>query len=300
VSDSLLDAAELEAIQAAIREIAPRGRRSASSPEVEPTRLALMADDRVAEAAQPVLISLANRWVRPLTRALTPHVSGTWQVDPMSAEVIDGATAREELRGGWVGALSGTGGEVVIAAFGSVVEVAAANRTPSAMALRLFQPAGRAVLDSWGVAWREVFESPLAATSDLTTVARLIEARSVLRISLVFSGDLSGRIQVYARPEMLAPRPSEVAANKANTKQLANALSYVPVEVVAELGTLRLSLHEVRNLQTGATFTLQGFVDSRVPVYVQGVLKAWAHPVVYRGVLAVRIESIVHGQGDKS
>jgi Type III flagellar switch regulator (C-ring) FliN C-term len=45
---------------------------------------------------------------------------------------------------------------------------------------------------------------------------------------------------------------------------------------------------------------LRGFVDSRVPVYCEGVLKAWARPVVCRGVLAVQIESIVHGQGTKS
>ena len=50
----------------------------------------------------------------------------------------------------------------------------------------------------------------------------------------------------------------------------------------------------------GSTFTLQGFVDSRVPVYIGGALKAWAKPVVCRGVLAVQIESVIHDQGIKS
>ena len=31
-----------------------------------------------------------------------------------------------------------------------------------------------------------------------------------------------------------------------------------------------------------------------------GVLKAWARPIVTRGVLAVQIETVVHGQGTKS
>ena len=61
-----------------------------------------------------------------------------------------------------------------------------------------------------------------------------------------------------------------------------------------------MKLNELRRLVKGSQFTLQGFVDSRVPVYCGGVLKAWARPVVCRGVLAVEIESIVHGQGSNS
>jgi len=50
---------EMEAIQAAIRETSPR--RSLGSPEHEPTRLALISDDRIAETTRPVLINLGNR-----------------------------------------------------------------------------------------------------------------------------------------------------------------------------------------------------------------------------------------------
>jgi flagellar motor switch/type III secretory pathway protein FliN len=160
--------------------------------------------------------------------------------------------------------------------------------------------AGRAVLDSWGVAWREMFESEQHATSDLAVVTRLIEARSVLRIALMFSGDVGGRIQVYARPDILVPRGNALTAVKANSLRIANALANVPVEVIAELGTMRLPLKRIRTLEKGSTFTLNGFVDSKVPIFCEGVLKAWAGPVVYRGVLAVRIESIVHDQGAKS
>jgi hypothetical protein len=61
-----------------------------------------------------------------------------------------------------------------------------------------------------------------------------------------------------------------------------------------------MELRQLRKLTPGATFTLSGFVDSRVPVYCGGALKAWAKPVICRGMLAVQIESVIHDQGIKS
>ena len=301
----------MEAIQAAMRESAP-ARRGSSQPDVEPTRLALIADDRVAEAARPVLINLASRWIRTAQRALRSHLPGQWQLDVVGAEIIDGATAKEELRGGWVAAASSAHTEVVIGAHGGVIDIAAArrcgasaptadtNKAPSAVSLRLFDPAGKALVDSLGGAWREVFDRQLQSTANLDVVARVIDAKYVVRVAMTFSGAVSGRISIYGRPELLVGRPQALAAIKANAKTIANALSYVPVEVVVELGTLHLPLDALRTLSPGATFTLPGFVDSRVPVYCEGALKAWAKPVVCRGVLAVQIVSVVHGQGTKS
>jgi flagellar motor switch/type III secretory pathway protein FliN len=320
VSDSLLDPLEMEAIQAAIRETSPR--RSPGAPEFEPTRLALISDDRIAEAARPVLLNLATRWIRSATRALRSHLPGSWQLDVVGAEVIDGATAKEELRGGWVAGMrssavdtqDGTAptAELVIAAHGAVVDIAAAKRCgataptsdtarpPSQVSLRLFQNAGRALLESYAAAWREVFATELAPSSDLTIVSALINAQTVIRVALSFNGSVNGRVQVYARPEALILRPAALAAIKATARMVASALANVPVEVVVELGTLRMPLRELRRLQRGATYTLSGFVDSRVPVYCGGALKAWARPVVCRGVLAVQIETIIHDQGIKS
>src|SRR5439155_21740762 len=129
-------------IQAAIRETSPR--RSAGSPAHEPTRLALISDDRIAEAARPVLINLATRWVRSVTRALRGHLPGTWQLDVVGAEAIDGATAKEELRGGWVAGLHTLGYgqgpghgatdaiEIVLATHGGAIDIAAAKRCGAA------------------------------------------------------------------------------------------------------------------------------------------------------------------------
>ncbi|MBC7977449.1 MAG: hypothetical protein H7138_20945, partial [Myxococcales bacterium] len=105
MSDALLDPLEMEAIQAAIRETSPRRASGAGAPDFEPTRLALLTDDRIAEAARPVLLNLGTRWIRSATRVLRAHLPGTWQLDVVGAEVIDGSTAKEELRGGWVSAM---------------------------------------------------------------------------------------------------------------------------------------------------------------------------------------------------
>lgn len=311
VSDAQLEPAELEAIQAAMRESAPRAAKLAA--EQPPTRLALIADDRTAEAARPILLNLATRAIRAMTRGLRPHLPGTWQLDVTGADVLDGAAVKEELRGGWLAGVKSTDdAELVVVAHGGLIDVAAArrcgaaaptsdaNKAPSSLSLRLFQPAGKSLVDGCTAAWAEVFPSKLEPSGDLGIVSRLIEARSVVRIAMQFSGGVGGRIQIYARPEGLVARPGALAAFRADRLRIANALSHVPVEVTVELGTLRMRLRELRRLERGATFTLQGFVDSRVPVYCGGVLKAWARPVVCRGVLAVQIESIVHGQGSRS
>jgi flagellar motor switch/type III secretory pathway protein FliN len=317
VSDSLLDPMEMEAIQAAIRETSPR--RSFAAPEHEPTRLALISDDRLAEAARPLLINLCSRWIRSAPRVLRGHLPGTWQLDVAGADVIDGATAKEELRGGWVAGLrtQATGdapgpAEIVVAAHGGVIDIAAAKRCgasaptsdaarpPSAMSLRLFQPAGRAMLEGIAAAWQETWPTELVPSSDLAIVSKLISAQTVIRAALTFGGAVTGRVQLYARPECLVPLPTALAAIKANAQLVANSLANVEVEVVVELGTLRMPLHQLRRLEHGATFTLRGFVDSRVPIYCGGALKAWAKPVVCRGVLAVQIESVIHDQGIKS
>jgi len=318
VSDSLLDPLEMEAIQAAIRETSPR--RAFGAPEHEPTRLALISDDRIAEAARPILLNLGTRWIRAVTRALRGHLPGSWQLDVVGAEVIDGSTAKEELRGGWVAGMRAENmtdpsvlpAELVLAAHGAVVDIASAKRCgaatptadsarpPSQVSLRLFQPAGRAMLDSFSTAWREVFPSDLVPSSDLAIVSTLIVAQTVVRIALTFADSVTGRVQLYARPEFLVPRPVALAAIRANAQRVANALANVQVEIIVELGTLRMPLGKLRRLERGETFTLQGFVDSRVPVYCGGALKAWAKPVVCRGVLAVQIESVIHGQGIKS
>lgn len=311
VSEAQLDPEEMEAIQAAMRESAPR--RTSAPADAEPTPLALITEDRIAEVARPVLLALATRAARLASKSLRPFLPGTWRLDVVGAEILDGTLVKDELRGGWIGGLAGAeGAELAISVHGAAIDIAAAkrcgadaptadpDRVPSTVSLRLFEPTGRALADSWAQAWHDQFATTVARSSDVGIVSRLLESRSVVRVALVFGGSVSGRAAVYCRSELLAPRPAALAAIKANAERIASALANVAVEVVAELGTLRMRLSELRALEPGARFTLRGFVDSLIPVYCEGVLKAWARPVVCRGMLAVQIESVVHGQGPRS
>src|ERR1043166_4828862 len=125
----------MEAIQAAIRETSPR--RSSGGPDHEPTRLALITDDRIAEAARPILINLATRWIRSAIRALRGHLPGSWQLDMVGAEAVDGAAVKEDLRGGWGAGMRAVLDapadgvavpELVLAVHGAAVDVASARR----------------------------------------------------------------------------------------------------------------------------------------------------------------------------
>jgi flagellar motor switch/type III secretory pathway protein FliN len=311
VSDPVLDPEELAAIQAAVRESAPAASRHRELSQ-EPSKLALIADDRSADGARPLLLELATRWSKTAPRALRGFLPGTWTLDVVGADVLDGPSAKAELRGAWLAAVSNDTTEVVVVAQGSVIDLAAARRcgaaaptpdaarAPSAVSLRLFDPVGKAMTDSFVLAWREAFDTQLVPTKDLAVVQRLVEARTLVRATLALSDTVGGKIVILARPECLIAKTAPLTAHKANARLVANALANVQVELVAELGTLRMSLGDLRDLERGATHALPQFVDSRVPVFCEGVLKAWAKPVVSRGVLAVQIISVVHGQGTKS
>jgi flagellar motor switch/type III secretory pathway protein FliN len=303
---SELDAAELEAIQAAMRGTTS-ARPGVSQPEdVEATQLALIADDRVAEAARPILSNAVGRWAKDALKTLVSHIPGSWRLDVVSGEVIDGPTAKEEMRGAWVCALGGSTApgaehsdhdlELVIGVQGGAIDAAVARRcgggvadngtgrAASQMMLRLFKPAGQAIASTLAGKLKELLERPIAESSEPAIVTRLVEARGVIRVAVVFGGDISGQINIYARPETLVPTPPALPAN-------------VPVELVVELGSVQIPLSALRTLDPSVVHALPGFIDSRVPLYCGGALKAWVRPVVTRGVLAVEVISVVHDQG---
>lgn len=326
MSDSVLDPEELAAIAAAVREAAPAAARRRSgggglggrmatgtaAGGQEHARLALITDDRSADMARPMALDLASRWSKSAPRALRGYLPGTWTLDVLGAEVIEGNSAKAELRGGWIAAVANPRSEIIVVAQGPIIDLAAARRcgaaaptpdlarTPTALSLKLFEPVGKAIVDSFTACWHDSFDESITATKDVAVIQRLVEARSIIRATLQLSDAVGGRIVIYARPECFLKRPVPLAANKAKPDAVATALSNVTVELVVELGSLRMTLGELSDMQLGEQHTLPQFVDSRVPVFCEGVLKAWAKPVVSRGVLAIQILSIVHGQGTKS
>lgn len=80
------------------------------------------------------------------------------------------------------------------------------------------------------------------------------------------------------------PEPEE-----ASDPRMSEAITEVPVEVVAELGRVRLGLRRVLSLEVGQVLRLATAVDDPVIVRVAGVEKFRGAPVISRGQLSVEI-----------
>lgn len=297
VNESALAPAELEAIQAAIREVSVPLRAQTRPIPIAPV-------DREMAMARAELIELVSRWAEEAPRRLRGQLLGSWQARVTDIELIDGASAANEARGSWL--IAGhTGGEpeLVLAIHGPVIEAVAARRcgdgrarvdgrrAPSPAALRLFEPTGCAVMESWRATWKSPARRDLHPSRDPAAIAKVVAHPELLRIALAWSGSVTGRCTLYVVPAALLPQPASWGAPE--PRAALERLADVPVELRVELGTLQLALDQLRHLQPGACFALPTFVDSRVPVYVGGVLKAWGTPVLHRGVLAVAIEQVV-------
>jgi flagellar motor switch protein FliM len=303
VSEAALDPEELEAIQAAIRQSVPSRAPTSNQPEATP--LALIASDRDAMSARPRLLAVATPWARQLERALRTYLASDTRIEVVGAEVVHGRSLRDELRTNWRGAVrpAGKPGALVVTVGGPIIEVAAARRCgatsvgptdatrePSQIAIRLFEPAGKACVGALGRAWRERESVELSdVTSADAAVEAILSSDAIIVVTLTVASPCSGRIKLLALPSAAAGAAPQLEATRGEAAAVGRALGHVPVEVKAVLGTIELSLAELRDLQPGATFTLPTFVDSPVPVYCGGVLKAHGKPVVSRGVIAVEI-----------
>jgi flagellar motor switch/type III secretory pathway protein FliN len=301
VNESALVPAELEAIQAAIREV--------SVPLRAQTRpIPLMPVDRVMSTARAELIELASRWAEEAPRALRGQLPGAWQVRVTDIELVESG-AGAQGRGEWlVAGHTGGAAAFLLSIHGALIEAVAARRCgdgrgrgdnrrpPSPAALQLFEATGWAVMESWMAVWKSPVRKELHPTRAAAAIEQVVSRPELLRISLSWSGSVQGKCQVYVAPSALVPPGDELVPG--GSRAVLDRLADVSVELCVELGTLRLGLDQVRHLQPGACFALQTFIDSRVPVYVGGVLKAWGTPVIHRGVLAVAIEEVVGARAE--
>ncbi len=305
VNESALVPAELEAIAAAIREVA-------IPPRAQTRPIPLPPADRAMSIARAELLELAGHWAEAAPRLLKGQLPGAWQVRVTDIELLERADRNADspaagLRGGWcAGASTQAGPVMVVAVHGALIEAVAARRcgdergrgeprrAPSAAALRLFDPTGWAIVEGWLAAWKGQGRGELRPTREPDELETLMERPCLLRVELAWSGAVQGRCSVYVAPSALAPmaEPLPVDAREAMQR-----LAEVQVELRVELGTLPMGLEQLRLLQPGACFALPTFIDSRVPVFVGGVLKAWGVPVVHRGVLAVAIEQVIGCRG---
>ena len=113
-----------------------------------------------------------------------------------------------------------------------------------------------------------------------------------LSVDCVFDGVAGGaRITIAIGAEALesAARENDPPTTQAGDPRMAEAISEVPVEIVAQLGSVRLGLRRVLSLQPGQVLRLDTAVDDPVSVRVAGVTKFVGVPVISRGQLAVEI-----------
>lgn len=113
-----------------------------------------------------------------------------------------------------------------------------------------------------------------------------------LSVDCAFEGIAGGaRIAIAIGAEALesAARENEPPTTQSGDPRMAEALCEVPVEVICELGSVRLGLRRVLSLQPGQVLRLDTAVDDPVSVRIAGVKKFVGVPVISRGQLAVEV-----------
>jgi flagellar motor switch protein FliM len=306
----MLDAEEVAAIREAMGQAAqvPDTATPGPAQDRDAIPIALIAEDRAAVQARPNGLKLASRWARFTKKQLGRMTGAKIDLDVLGAESVEASSLREELMLAWTGCVGAAdrAGTALVAISGPMIETLAArllgapsqegqaqtDRTPSSVALRLFESVGDGILRALCEAWRE----EQGCTATIADAARAGKARAelttdgiVLLVTLAVRGAAAGQIRIICRPEtLIAPTPP-VEAVPAAPGLIEDALGAVPVDVAVELGRARLTLSELGALRPGAVITLDRFVDDPLPVEVQGVVKAHGRAMVARNAMAVEI-----------
>lgn len=144
-----------------------------------------------------------------------------------------------------------------------------------------------------------------AVKSEVGITLRATSARSIpagderdanfadgLRAECAFEG-IAGdaRISIAMGAEALesASKDQSDEGEEANDPRMEEAICEVPVEVVAELGRVRLGLRRVLSLEVGQVLRLATAVDDPIIVRIGGVEKFRGAPVISRGQVSVEI-----------
>jgi flagellar motor switch protein FliM len=155
------------------------------------------------------------------------------------------------------------------------------------LARRLAQDFAEAVKSEVGIALRAVSARSIPAGDE-----RDANFADGLRAECAFEG-IAGdaRISIAMGAEALesASKDNSDEDEDSSDPRMAEALCEVPVEVVAELGRVRLGLRRVLSLEVGQVLRLATAVDDPVIVRVGGVEKFRGAPVISRGQVSVEI-----------
>ena len=97
------------------------------------------------------------------------------------------------------------------------------------------------------------------------------------------------------KEEALEPTPAESSAdaNTGGTHQNLNFLLDVPVKLTAELGSCKMTMQELLDLDLGAVVQLDQPANANVDVYVNHKLVARGEVVVAEDNFGIRIKDII-------
>ena len=155
------------------------------------------------------------------------------------------------------------------------------------LARRLAQDFADAVKSEVGITLRITTAHSIAAGDE-----RDANFADGLRAECAFEG-IAGdaRISIAMGAEALesASKDQSDEGEEANDPRMEEAICEVPVEVVAELGRVRLGLRRVLSLEVGQVLRLATAVDDPVIVRIGGVEKFRGAPVISRGQVSVEI-----------
>jgi flagellar motor switch protein FliM len=303
---AILDAQELEAIRSALGQAAhaPVRTRDPSGAEDKATPIALIADDRSAERARPDGLKLAQRWAH-LARMRLMRLTGIKiEIDGSSAEISDASTIKEQLAGCWTSCVvvRDRPGRGLVAVSGPMVEglsarllggadASGSERPPSPTALRVFTPAGEAVVSALLEAWREEQMCEVRATPETGDEWRrgLGDSDILVVATLSVSGATTGRVRLVVPPDTLLMPPPALKVVPASAATIRAVLGEVPVEVRADLGRATVTMSELAALKPGAVVILDRAVGDPLPVYCADQRVGSGRALVARGCLAVKI-----------
>ncbi len=155
------------------------------------------------------------------------------------------------------------------------------------LARRLAQDFADAVKSEVGVSLRATSARSIPAGDE-----RDANFADGLRAECVFEG-IAGdaRIAIAMGAEALesASKGQADEGEEASDPRMAEAICEVPVEVVAELGRVRLGLRRVLSLEVGQVLRLATAVDDLVSVRIGGIEKFRGAPVISRGQVSIEI-----------
>jgi flagellar motor switch protein FliM len=286
-----------------------------SRPGNGPKPLDLTGRDRQLRAAMLTMNRVGVRFARAARRTLPFLVRRRAKLEPQPVSVaapspapVDGplfeVILESEGGSGWANLLldSGALGLVLDSALGGREEAATAPSGELTLAERaLVGRIARSLAEDFAAAIKDEcgVEFTIASQRSIALGDRREEAgpdglRVECRIEPV-SGSPTVAITVGASVLEAAVREQEEHVPAAGDPRMAEAIRDVPVEVVAELGSVGLGLRRVLSLRVGQVLRLPTAVDDPVVLRVAGLRKFTGVPVVSRGQLSIEIRGR-HGE----